>query len=123
MEKLTSGFIAAVMALSAGGAFAKGPADPDWTDVGALFQEKCVMCHSGLGAGKGLRLDSYEAALAGSSRGAVLVAGDPEGSELIRRLKGASLPRMPFLSYPLPDEQIEMIAVWIANGLPRTSGE
>lgn len=78
------------------------------------------MCHSALaGASKGLRLDDYAAALAGSERGAVLVPGDVAGSELIRRLRGQSVPRMPFLGRPLPDDQIALIESWIAAGLPQ----
>ncbi len=77
------------------------------------------MCHSAVaGASKGLRLDSYTAALAGSERGAVLVSGDIEGSELIRRLRGVSAPRMPFLSRPLPDDEIALIESWVIAGMP-----
>jgi hypothetical protein len=70
------------------------------------------------GASKGLRLDEYQPALAGSDRGAVLIPGDVGGSELIRRLRGESKPRMPFLSRPLPDIEIDLIERWIAAGLP-----
>lgn len=94
---------------------------PDWSDVRGIFVERCVMCHSAQGAALGLRLDAYEAALAGSTNGAVLVRGDAERSELIRRLRGESLPRMPFLSYPLPQDQIELIMHWIDAGLPENN--
>ncbi len=76
------------------------------------------MCHSDNGAGRGLRLDSYDAVLMGSERGAVLVPGDSQDSELIRRLRGESLPRMPFLSRPLPPDQIELIVRWVDAGIP-----
>lgn len=92
---------------------------PDWGDVSAIFKEKCVKCHSSVhGAGLGLRLDTYEAAVAGSSKGAVLVPGDAARSELIRRLRGVSTPRMPFLSVPLAQDQIDLIIRWIDAGLP-----
>lgn len=92
---------------------------PGWEEISAIFTERCVMCHSaGAGASKGLRLDDYAAALRGSERGAVLVPGDVDGSELVRRLRGRSVPRMPFLSRPLPDEQIALIERWIEAGLP-----
>ncbi len=94
---------------------------PGWTEVAAIFNERCVMCHSAVaGASKGLRLDEYSAALVGSERGAVLIPGNIAGSELIRRLRGESLPRMPFLSRPLHDTQIELIERWIETGLPMT---
>jgi mono/diheme cytochrome c family protein len=95
---------------------------PDWRAVSALFVEHCVMCHAAHGAALGLRLDSYEAALAGGERGPVLIAGDAEGSELVRRLRGDSRPRMPFLSYLLPPELIELVVRWVEAGLPRDAG-
>lgn len=91
---------------------------PNWNDASAIFQARCTMCHSQLGASKGLRLDSYEAAIAGSERGAVLLPGDSENSELVRRLRGESVPRMPFLGRQLPEEEIDLITRWIDAGLP-----
>jgi uncharacterized membrane protein len=90
---------------------------PDWSDVRDIFVERCVMCHSAQGAAVGLRLDTYEAAIAGSAKGAVLLAGEAARSELIRRLRGESVPRMPFLGYPLPEDQIELITDWVEGGL------
>ena len=100
--------------------YAEDAASPDWADVSAIFRERCVMCHSEVaGASKGLRLDDYAAALDGSERGLVLVPGDASGSELIRRLRGKSTPRMPFLSRPLPEDQITLIESWVLAGMPQ----
>ena len=107
-----------LLAALTGGACAAEDA-PDWRAVSAIFVERCVMCHAAHGAARGLRLDSYEAALAGGERGPVLVTGDAAGSELVRRLRGESLPRMPFLSYPLPPEEIALVVRWVEAGLPR----
>ncbi len=97
---------------------------PDWADVSVVFTKRCVMCHSAVaGASKGLRLDDYAAALSGSERGAVLVAGNAEGSELIRRIRGESTPRMPFLSRPLPEDEIELINSWVVAGMPNKNGD
>ncbi len=80
------------------------------------------MCHSAVaGASRGLRLDDYVAALKASDRGPVLSPGDASGSELMRRLRGESTPRMPFLSRPLPDDQIALIAAWIDAGMPNAN--
>lgn len=82
------------------------------------------MCHSALaGASKGLRLDDYAAALAGSERGVVLVSGNAADSELIRRLRGESTPRMPFLGRPLPDDEIALIESWVMAGMPNSNGD
>jgi hypothetical protein len=93
------------------------PFVPTWSDVSVIFNLRCTMCHSGFGAAKGLRLDSYEAAIAGSVRGAVLLPNDPDNSELTRRLRGQSLPRMPFVSRQLPEEEIDLIVRWVEAGL------
>lgn len=76
------------------------------------------MCHGPQGAARGLRLDNYADAVAGGDNGPVLLGGNAKSSELIRRLQGISTPRMPFLSYPLSDETIELIACWIDAGMP-----
>jgi mono/diheme cytochrome c family protein len=100
-------------------AVAGDAAPTGWEEVSVIFAERCVMCHSAVaGASKGLRLDDYAAALHGSERGVVLIPGDAAGSELIRRLRGQSVPRMPFLSRPLPEDQIALIESWIEAGLP-----
>jgi uncharacterized membrane protein len=91
---------------------------PTWADINPIVTKHCVMCHSAQGAGRGLRLDSYALALAGSKDGPVLLPGDPDHSELILRLKGLSTPRMPFLSYPLADEEIALIVRWVQAGMP-----
>jgi hypothetical protein len=89
----------------------------DWEDVSPIFTKYCINCHSSYGAALGLRLDSYNAALAGSVRGAVLLPGNPANSEVVRRLRGESVPRMPFLGYPLKQDEIELIERWIDGGL------
>jgi hypothetical protein len=89
----------------------------DWEDVSPIFTRYCINCHSSHGAALGLRLDTYNAALAGSVRGAVLLAGNPANSEVVRRLRGESVPRMPFLGYPLKQDEIELIERWIDGGL------
>jgi len=100
---------------------AAGGGSPSWAEVSVIFKERCVMCHSAVaGASKGLRLDNYAAALTGSERGLVLIPGNAVDSELIRRLRGQSVPRMPFLSRPLPEDQIALIESWIAAGLPES---
>lgn len=92
---------------------------PTWTEIGALFEERCTICHSGDAAPLGLRLDTLDYALEGSENGKVLVPGDPAGSELVKRLKGESQPRMPLTGPPFLDEaQIAIVERWIAAGMP-----
>jgi uncharacterized membrane protein len=95
------------------------PAAPTYADVQPILQSRCVMCHQGAAAPLGLALDSLEAVRKGSRRGPVVQAGDAPGSELIRRLKGQSQPRMPMTGPPwLSDAEVGLFERWIAAGLP-----
>ena len=77
-------------------------AEPSFTEVGAIFAESCVKCHSGGGAPMGLDLSSHDSALAGGWSGPVLVAGDAD-SPLLRRIRGEATPRMPLDGPPFLD--------------------
>ena len=101
--------------LFTGGAWAQ----PGFDEVIAIFEERCTVCHSGPSAPLGLRLDSHEQVMQGSVNGAVVLPGNPEESELVRRIEGTSQPRMPLTGPPFLDEaEIELIASWIAAGAP-----
>ena len=91
-------------------------------DVEPILEEHCFQCH-GPDKQKGdLRLDMKNAVLAGGESGLPAVEpGDPMASNMIRRL---FLPRdhkeaMPPDDRPRPtDEQIVVLADWIADGAP-----
>jgi uncharacterized membrane protein len=119
MTRTCALFLTWFLLTSTPAALAGDSEQPDWGDVRSIFKERCVMCHSSVhGAGKGLQLDSYDAAIAGSLDGPVVVPGDASGSEMIRRLRGESTPRMPFLGVPLPQDEFDLIVRWIDAGLP-----
>ena len=107
--------------VAGGRALAQEP--PSWQTLEPLFAERCVMCHAGPDAPLGLQLDSYENALKGSVNGPVLVAGDPDGSELVRRIRGESEPRMPLVGEPLSAAEIAAVETWVAEGLPEGAAE
>ena len=97
-------------------------AQATYQDLKPLFQERCVMCHSGPGAPLGLRLDSYQGVMDGSSNGPVVKPGKPGASELLRRLTGDSQPRMPLTGPPwVPAEDIARVEDWIQAGAPKGS--
>jgi hypothetical protein len=61
-------------------------------------------------------LNTLAAILAGGDRIAV-VPGNPEASELIRRVKGLAQPRMPLDGPPwLSDSQIVLLEDWVRGG-------
>lgn len=91
---------------------------PTYAELQPILQSRCVICHSGASAPRGLQLDSLAGLLKGSSSGPVVKSGDAAGSELIRRLKGQSQPRMPLTGPPwLSDSEVALFERWIAGGL------
>ena len=67
----------------------------------------------------GLRLDSYANVMKGGKDGKVVQPGAPEKSEMVKRVKGLSKPRMPRNGPPwLSDTDVALIEKWIAAGAP-----
>ena len=119
------GVLAAVLALVLAPGVSAQPSgrEVSYTDLAPLIAERCLMCHSGAAPSAGLRLDGYDAILKGSAKGPVVKAGDAAGSELIRRLKGVSLPRMPMTGPPwLLDADVARFERWVAGGLRKGDG-
>jgi len=93
------------------------PAPTYEADLAPILQARCVMCHASAAPSAGLALDGVDALLAGAARGPVVVPGDPDTSELVRRLRGDALPRMPLTGPPyLSDQEIDLFVRWIAAG-------
>jgi len=92
---------------------------PTYADLAPVFAEQCAGCHAGKSAPFRLHLTSYISLMKGSSNGPVVVPGQPEASELLRRVRGDSTPRMPYNGPPfLDDGTIAQIEAWIAAGAP-----
>jgi uncharacterized membrane protein len=84
-----------------------------------LLKARCVACHGNSKANGKLRLDSFEALMRGGASGAVVIAGNAVGSELIRRIKlpESDEKRMPAEGKPgFADEEVATLIRWIQNG-------
>jgi uncharacterized membrane protein len=117
-QSLTCVFVlfSAMLILLVSAVFAQQGA-PTFSDVDKIFQARCDKCHSGARPPDGLRLDSYAGVMAGSKDMKVVVKGDPGKSELVKRIKGISKPRMPKDGPPwLPESDITLVEKWIASG-------
>ncbi|MFN3159256.1 MAG: DUF1553 domain-containing protein [Rubinisphaera brasiliensis] len=81
-----------------------------------LLQKHCFRCHGEKSQG-GLRLDSLDAArLGGDSTLPAVTPGDPDDSELLRRLRTDSIEeRMPPGGAGLSEEEIAVLEKWIAD--------
>lgn len=87
-------------------------------DVQPIFENKCLECHNPNKVKGKLLMDSAEAVLKGGSAGPGLVAGQPDNSEIIKRIV---LPKdhddiMPPKGGPLAANEIDVLKRWIAEG-------
>jgi uncharacterized membrane protein len=96
-------------------------ADPFADVVGPMLVERCASCHNDDKQESDLVLTSYAGVMRGGESGRVVVAGNTELSELLRRIE---LPHddeefMPAEGKtPLTAEQVAIIRWWIAAGAP-----
>lgn len=92
-------------------------------DVRPIFEKTCVECHGPDKVKARLRMDSVEALQKGGKSGALLKAGDPENSLLMRRVLGLDgEDQMPLDKDPLTEAQIDTLRRWIAAGAPYGGG-
>ena len=87
-------------------------------DIQPLLAKHCVVCHGPNKAEAGLRLDVAGRAYAQLDSGArAIVPGNPEASELLRRVTSADdSERMPVDGKPLTASDITMLRQWIQDG-------
>jgi mono/diheme cytochrome c family protein len=90
-------------------------------DVLPIFQVHCAACHTPGGEGtkaSGLDLTSYQGVMKGTKYGPMVVAGDPENSNLMWLLDWRASPqlRMPHGKQQLPVGERDTIRTWIRQG-------
>ena len=85
-------------------------------DTYAIFEGSCLICHGSDGAYRETLLMEHDALIEGGT----VVPGNPNASELYKRLLGPteSGAQMPFGQPPLPPQSIEAIRRWIVAGAP-----
>ena len=93
-------------------------------NVRTILAHNCYTCHNATKTKGGLRLDKKEFIFKGGEDGPILVAGNPEKSDMIRRVK---LPAghddaMPSKGKRLSKEDIAMLEYWIQQGAPWPTG-
>ena len=85
-------------------------------DAYAIFEGSCLICHGSDGAYRETLLMEHDALIGGGT----VVPGNPNASELYKRLLGPteSGAQMPFGQPPLPPQSIDTIRRWIVAGAP-----
>lgn len=98
--------------------------DVHYADVQRVFDAKCVACHAGTQASRGLRLDSWDGVIAGSTQGEAVIAYDAENSlllELVTELVDGPHPTE-LGEAGLTEEEVELLRTWIEEGAADESG-
>lgn len=87
-----------------------------------ILHTHCTRCHGGFFTGEcagivGLCFDSFEAIEETAFDGWNIIPFDSASSEVVRRIRGESLPRMPFDGPPfLTEAEIAIVETWIDTG-------
>lgn len=87
-------------------------------DVKPILNKKCISCHGGVKAKAGFSVLFREDALAKTESGKpAIIPGDPEGSEMIRRITiNDPEERMPYKHEALSKDEISILRRWIKQG-------
>ncbi len=85
-------------------------------DIAPVLASTCIECHGAQQPRAQLGLDTFARLLRGSQNGVILTPGKPAESELIKRLKGLGVTRMPANRPPLSNDVIAKFEKWIEEG-------
>src|SRR6478752_4174565 len=88
------------------------------TQVKPIINKKCITCHGGIKKEGGFSLLFREEAIGNTKSGKpAIIAGDPDASELVRRITiDDPEERMPYKHDPLTTEEIRIFKGWIKQG-------
>ena len=115
---LGGGIVVAVVCIGAFFLYSGNHAVDFNRDVRPILNAKCMKCHGGVKQSGGFSmLFPDEALLPGESGQIAIVPGQPEKSELIRRIHHHDPEeRMPLEAEPLTMEEISILEAWIEEG-------
>ena len=107
----------ALLVNSASGAAGQGEHLEFDRDVWPILSVHCLRCHSAVGPEAGLDLTEPGKATSELESGErAIVPGDPEASELLRRISAGEGERMPPDGEPLSPDEINTLRLWITQG-------
>lgn len=88
------------------------------TQVKPIINKKCISCHGGVKQEAGFSLLFEQEALGPTESGKpAIIPGNPDGSELIRRISlNDPEERMPYKHEALSDDEIKVLRKWVDQG-------
>ncbi len=93
-------------------------------EVRSILAHNCYSCHSATKTKGELRMDKKDLLFKGGKHGAILEAGHPEDSEIIRRimLPADDKEAMPTKGKRLTEKEVALLSFWIKQGAPWPNG-
>lgn len=91
-------------------------------DVLPILRQHCNTCHGNEKQRGGLNLAGFAKIMEGGSGGAVVKAGDADGSRLFSLSAHKEEPKMPPNAARIPDAHLEILKLWIDQGLRENAG-
>jgi uncharacterized membrane protein len=86
-------------------------------DIEPLLEEVCIDCHRPRRTQSELDMTTVDGILKGGEKlGPAIIPGNPDASTLIQYVRGQLQPQMPKDEYPLIDEELRLLRMWIAAG-------
>lgn len=87
-------------------------------DIAPVLSQSCMGCHGTMQPRENFSVNTFETLLKGGDAGVNILAGNPAGSLLIKKLKGTAADggRMPLNQPPLADAVIAKVEKWIEEG-------
>ncbi|MBX2814439.1 MAG: DUF1549 domain-containing protein, partial [Saprospiraceae bacterium] len=117
-QELHTAFLARI----AGNTDSLADSDLDQLSVHArmIFADHCLQCHNSVKHKADLNLETEEGIRKGGESGPALMEGQPQQSELLRRVKldRQNEESMPPEGEPLSASAVELLELWIAQGAP-----
>jgi hypothetical protein len=88
------------------------------TEIKPILNKHCITCHGGVKKSGGFSVLFEEEALAATESGhPAIIPGNPNSSELIKRLTHSDPElRMPYERAPLSKDEIDLLKTWIRQG-------
>lgn len=82
-------------------------------DILPILKRSCVRCHGGTRTEKKLDLSSYEALMAGSENGAVVIPGDASNSPFVDLVVQGKMPKR---GAKLTPDEVQLLIDWVNQG-------
>jgi len=84
-------------------------------DILPILESRCINCHGGQRTSEGLDIKTYEALMAGSQNGSVVIPGDAANSSFVTLSAEGKMPKR---GPKLTPAEVQLLTDWVNAGAP-----